>query len=144
MKFGYAFGIAGVCMAVLAGCSTTPAPTPTPTTFTVHGQLDLHRTMISAEPGAQCGGIGGYSDIQAGTQVRITDAIGTVVAIGNLDAGIAVDTVPQSSGTDTCRFSFDVADVPDSGTVYGVEVAHRGVVSFPRAQAGAVRLKLGW
>lgn len=75
-----------------------------------------------------------------GAQVRITDADGTVIALGSLDAGIARQPFEGVIGTSRCEFTFAVSDVPDDG---GIEVTHRGVVQFTRDQASSIALTLG-
>lgn len=129
-------------MIALAACSTSPAPTPTPATFTVTGVLDLGGNRVYNETEG-CTGTGGYADIRYGAQVRVTDATGAVVALGALSAGEPHDRFPEVPKADQCRFRFEVSGVPESGNLYGVEVAHRGIVSFARTDATNVQLTLG-
>ena len=128
---------------LLAGCSAVPTPTPTPTTFAASGTLDLAAPLIYATPGAACSGTGGYADIKSGAQVSITDAGGKVVALGILTPGLAVDKYPSVTGCELCRFAFAVADIPGGDSIYGVQVSHRGVVQFKRADANQLQLTLG-
>lgn len=123
---------------LLAGCGgaggVSPAvapPTPTPkTTFSVAVQIDLS-TYI--EDGVMtCSGSGGFADMAEGAQVKISDATGAIVGLGTLGGGIAIDTVPSVTGSNICRFVAVVSDVPIKDGIYGVEVSHRGVVSFKR------------
>lgn len=102
-----------------------------PSTFTVEVVLQVEKAMYGAAPGDPCFMSGGYSDIGAGTQVRVVDDTGRVIALGALGVGEAVDTLPDVKGTDRCRFEATVAEVP-MVDVFGVEVAHRGVVNFKR------------
>ena len=127
-----------VALALVAGCggpteaATVPtAPTPTPpATITVFVTMDLRQTDFGATAGRSCAGKRGYDDIRAGAQVKVTDAAGSVVALGELGAGETVDTWPELKGTDICRFEARVAGVPKSGGILGVEVSSRGVVNF--------------
>ena len=111
------------------------------TTRTIRGALDLAQdtsgfgeNFSGSGEGSPCNGSGGYSDIGQGTAVTVHDATGKVVAEGSLDAGKIL------SGD--CVFTFSVAHVPDS-KFYGIEVSHRGTVTFARSEAGFAGLTLG-
>lgn len=127
-------------LAFLAGCggatpetAQTPSASPTPTppaTITVFVTMELKQTDFGAKEGQQCAGQKGYDDIRAGTQVKITDASGTVIALGELGAGEARDTWPDLKGTNICRFEAMVPGVQKSSGILGVEVGSRGVVNF--------------
>lgn len=81
-----------------------------------------------------CRGTGGYSDLAEGTPVAISDASGKTIAIGRLETG-------RVSGAD-CVFPFHVS-VPRSD-FYGIEVSHRGVVKYSRAEVqSGVMLGIG-
>lgn len=110
--------------------------------MTVHGALELQDGYSGRQTGAECRGTGGYSDINGSTSVTITDATGTVIALGRLDAGhVAMDA---SNVLKVCEFQFGVPGVPVGKGFYGVEVSHRGRVQFTEAQTGdAVHLTLG-
>jgi hypothetical protein len=95
-------------------------------TFAVTGDLKLTDTGNGWASGEVCSGSGGYRDIQAGAQVVVTDAAGTVVAVGSLSVGIAETFM-------ICRFGFGVAGVPAGRGFYGVEVTHRGQVRYAEA-----------
>ena len=131
---------------LLAACSGAPAMSPTPeapAVTTARGSIDVEHLMISGAEGDACRTDGGYVDIAEGTQVKVLDADGKVLSFGTLGAGRAVDNFPTVRGTDACRFPFAVADVPTGHSIYGVEVAKRGVIQAKEADLGAVPLKLG-
>jgi hypothetical protein len=120
-----AAGVLGTLALVTAGSG--------PDTITVRGTLTLN------DPDAgfgvytsECAGSGGYDDIQPGAQVTITGPDGTVLAVGEMSAGTV------SVALDACRFWFQVAGVPAGHGLYGIEVAHRGVVTFPEERLNSV------
>jgi hypothetical protein len=88
--------------------------------------------LLRAGEGTSSGcstGLGGYADIAAGTQVAVTDGSGAILGLGTLATGAPGDG-------SACRFAFTPIDVPDRD-FYGVEVAHRGVVRYSRADLAA-------
>ena len=134
-----------VALLLTAGCSGLPGSTPSPTAFDVKGTLTLRHVEAFAAEGDACSGDGGYSDISAGAQVKVSDNAGKVVGLGNLGAGTAHKSASWGNGgTDQCVFEFTVLGVPIGGeAIYGVEVTHRGVIQFTRDQADQVELTLG-
>jgi hypothetical protein len=84
----------------------------------------------SFTPGRSCEGDGGYSDIQAGTAVTISDAAGRVVAAGVLAGG-------RASSSADCDFTFSVPDVPGGEDLYRLEVSHRGTLTYTADQLAA-------
>lgn len=137
-------------LVAVAGCSATPEPASSPSpsqpaaTFTVRGNLALAQTTLNrntADP--SCAGRGGYSDIRNGAQVKISDASGKIVALGELEDAFAVQMNEGMPGTSHCVLYFKVEGVPDGGSMYGIEVSHRGVVQFARDEIEDVSLNLG-
>lgn len=134
---------------LLAGCgASAPAETPTPSTeptFMLIGMLDLAQMDLGAADGDPCVGEGGFADIQPGAQIKVSDASGTIIALGELGNGFARDSFPSVRGTDICQFAIAVTEIPDGGDgIYGVEVASRGVINFEKVGPGAtVALTLG-
>lgn len=130
---------------LLTGCGAIAESEPTPSTFNFEGTLDLNQPMPLADEGQACFGHGGYEDIQPGTQAKILDASGTVIAIGKVGSGVATKTYEQLPGPNVCRFGVYVDNVPDGGDgIYGVEVGDRGVVNFEKAGGSATaQLTLG-
>jgi hypothetical protein len=98
-----------------------------PGTLTITGSL---RINDSFRPDDDCVGIDGFSDIRGGAQVTVTDARGTVVAIGALGAGVMA-----GNGT-FCTFRFTVKNVPSGKGFYGIEVSHRGSTEPQTRTAG--------
>jgi hypothetical protein len=122
--------------------------TARPKSVTITGTMALSGEGFD-QTGKSCTGKDGYDDIREGTNVVIHDAVGKVIATGALDAGTPMDfddmggvlikPVPQH-----CSFAFSVPDV-SAEKFYGVEVGHRGTVTFTAAQvkSGGLRLSLG-
>ena len=123
--------LVGIAMAVallLARCGGD-------STFTASGTLGL--VAVDAATDDCSSGTGGYDDISEGADVVIYDAAGNRLAFGSLKAG-----KPQGDGG-LCVFDFDVPDVPGGKGPYGVEVSHRGQVSFKESQADDIVISLG-
>lgn len=144
--------VALAAVVALAGCDTagggdSPSPTPTPSaaTFTLIGLLDLNQLDLGAADGDSCVGEGGFTDIRPGAQVKVSDASGTIIALGELGNGFARDNFPTVRGTDVCQFAIVVDDIPDGGDgIYGVEVSDRGVINFEKSgDLASVALRLG-
>jgi hypothetical protein len=100
----------------------------------VPGDGGLYSDPNYNSSGRQCEGSGGYSDISEGASVTVTDATGKVVATGSLGVG-RKDVLG-------CVFPFSVTGVPKS-KFYGVEVSHRGIVTFRQLDAGTAEVSLG-
>ena len=126
-----------VALLCAAGCTvnSTAAPTPTgPSTFSVSGTITLRSVSGWRTDYGVCYGLGGYSDIRQGAQVKVTDAAGKVVGLGDLGAGQQVGSLLEG-----CAFTFGVVGVPADGDIYGVEVTNRGIVQFKKADASGAR-----
>lgn len=65
---------------------------------------------------------GGYSDIGTGTQIRVSDAAGTLLGVGSLTGGVARWDLGG------CQFMFEV--VAEASDLYQVEVAKRGQLAW--------------
>jgi hypothetical protein len=139
----------------VAACSGSPTPTPMPTppVNTISGTFVLKQdSTVDINPTAkQCTGTGGYRDIAVGAPVTVTDASGTVVGLGSLiydeEAENAFYKTHASSSTPhECHYSFSVSGLVDAA-FYGIEVRHRGVVRYSKADLQAknwtVTLSLG-
>ncbi len=84
-------------------------------THTIHGTFDVDGGGWT--PGGSCGGTGGFSDLVAGAPVTIADSSGTTLATTYVQGATA-------TGTDTCRLSFTLTDVPTS-RAYRISIGHR-------------------
>lgn len=104
-------------------------------TMTVSGTITLTDSGVDEVDG-ECWGTGGYDDMQGGTQVVVRDADGKTIGAGSLDAG-------YSDGSVVCVFPFNIHDVPAESSLYSVEVAHRGQITFTEDNAGELSLSLG-
>ncbi|MFE4959451.1 hypothetical protein ACFRCW_37055 [Streptomyces sp. NPDC056653] len=71
--------------------TVTAEETGAPEPFGTDGTLTLTKVGTGLETGKPCSGTGGYSDIDFGAQVNITDADGTLVATGSLGFGEKTD-----------------------------------------------------
>jgi hypothetical protein len=132
------FGAAGlglllllVFAAVLAvrvgiGREQAPAAATTTTRTSMTGTLTLHDPDAGNKYGEVCSGTSGYDNVDAGASVVVTNEQGTVIGTGSLGLG---STSPDRD----CVFNFTVADLPEA-RFYGVEVSHRGKVTFSREQ----------
>ncbi|MFE2520423.1 hypothetical protein ACFXG9_34915 [Streptomyces mirabilis] len=121
----------GPSAAATDGASRAPAP------FETDGTLTLAEVGAGLETGEVCSGTGGYSDIDLGTQVNVTDADGTLVATGSLGLGEKTE--------DGCVFPFTVDDITPGSKFYTVEVSHRGGLTQTEAalRAGGLEFTLG-
>ncbi|MGW3735164.1 hypothetical protein [Streptomyces sp. NPDC005148] len=108
-----------------------------PGPFETEGTLTLAEVGAGLETGELCSGTGGYSDIDFGTQVNVTDADGTLVATGSLGLGEKAEA--------GCVFPFTVDDIAPGSKFYTVEVAHRGGLTQTEAalRAGGLEFTLG-
>jgi len=106
-----------------------------PGTVTVTGSLELTDARTAK---ASCIGRGGYSDIHTGTQVIVTDATGSTLALGRLTDG------ELTSDLDVCRYEFKVTGIPGGHDFYGIEIGHRSRIQRSRDDIGKpIHLTLG-
>ncbi|SER54366.1 hypothetical protein [Actinokineospora terrae] len=119
----------------LAWVASANEPPPAPTTFDLRGTFTLYDDDFDAHAQG-CAGNGGYTDIATGTPVTIYDG-DEVLAAGVLGKG--------HEGDGECEFAFTVRGVPIGVRTMGVEVSHRGKITFSEqdARAGNVHLELG-
>ncbi|MGY1522239.1 hypothetical protein ACW69C_00480 [Streptomyces sp. MN3] len=105
--------------------------------FSTDGTLTVTGIGGGLEPGELCSGTGGYSDIDFGTQVNVTDAAGTLVAVGNLGLGEKTEL--------GCEFPFTVDDITPGSKFYTIEVSHRGGLTQTEEElrAGGLAFTLG-
>jgi len=99
-------------------------------TFTLTDSGSSYYYGSSFTPGRSCEGDGGYSDIQAGTSVTVSDATGRVIATGALSGGMA-------TSSSVCAFTFTVPDVPAGEDFYRLEVSHRGTLTYDADELAA-------
>lgn len=130
-------GLITAAVSAIAGCGNAAA-TPkvvhhAPKTTTVNGTLTLNVGDAENIDGSTCTGMGGYDDITAGAEVKITNGNGRTVAVGQLDRG-QVFTVNGGSDMDHCTFNWSVTGVPMASKFYEVHVAGRGGPTFTKTQ----------
>ncbi|MEV8309937.1 hypothetical protein AB0P36_21930 [Streptomyces flavidovirens] len=118
-------GVAGAALVALAWAGTA-IDFGGPETLTTTGGIFLSDYDGFVSTGELCTGKGGYADLDAGTEVTITDASGTVVAADNLTTGEVVGSA--------CLFNFTVRDIPAGSKLYRVEVSHRGALTKTEAE----------
>lgn len=123
----------------LAADRTAAAPPPT---ATINGVLILKGAFTGKVGATKCSGSGGYSDITAGAQVVVYDPGGTTIATGALETGkpAALSDMggllsKQVAGE--CQFAFSVSGIPEQ-TFYGVQVSHRGRMTYSAEQVGGM------
>lgn len=122
-----------------AAGNSTGAPAAA-ATFSVTGTMELKAGQFISDDNQSCRGQDGYDDLTMGASVTITDASGTVVALGE------VNSMHNDDGmAGACDLGFKVDGVPAGKGFYGVEVSHRGAVKEPEAElkAGSVQLTIG-
>jgi hypothetical protein len=100
---------------------------------TVTGTFTLYDSAMY-----QCVPSPGYDDIHNGTQVQVEDSTGKVLGIGELDQGV-------STGAGSCTWNFTVPDVPMHGSIFKIEVSHRGAIAYSKQDLlnGDVHLTVG-
>jgi hypothetical protein len=91
--------------------------------FDVYGSIELNDGYNKWEPDTPCAAKSGYDDVQEGTEVVISDAAGTTLAVGQLEAG---KVVRSEAGFNVCEFRFQVSGVPGGHSTYRVEISDRG------------------
>ncbi|MEW1870711.1 hypothetical protein AB0420_21780 [Streptomyces caelestis] len=106
-------------------------------TFSTDGTLTVTGIGAGLDSGDPCTGTDGYSDIDFGAQVSVTDAAGTLVAKGGLGLGRKTEL--------GCEFPFTVDDITPGSKFYTVEVSHRGGLTQTEDElrAGALAFTLG-
>ncbi|WP_437095204.1 hypothetical protein [Streptomyces sp. enrichment culture] len=105
--------------------------------FSTDGTLTVAGIGSGLDLDDLCSGTGGYSDIDFGTQVNVTDAAGTLVAVGSLSFGKKTEL--------GCEFPFTVDDITPGSKFYTVEVSHRGGLTQTEDElrAGGLAFTLG-
>ncbi|MFB9831814.1 hypothetical protein [Actinoallomurus acaciae] len=114
----------------LAYVVTRPKPVTISGAFTI---------IDGVSGGKECQGDDGYDDIHAGTDVVVHDASGKTIATGRLEDGVGEQMVADVALR--CRFDFTVHDVPPQ-KFHGIEVSHRGIVTFTSAQVAKEPIEL--
>lgn len=123
-----ALGLAVVIVGVLGVRAATA-----PATETVHGYFTVYDTFTGNE-GSFCATSGGFSDIDLGTEVKVTDEAGKLLARGHLGVGRVSESA--LTGLRGCRFQFEV-DVKEGSDFYRFEVARRGELSYTWDELGS-------
>ncbi|MFI2506091.1 hypothetical protein [Streptomyces sp. NPDC018972] len=125
-----------------AGASASPSVSAERTEdvegpFSTDGTLTVSGIGAGLDPEELCSGTGGYSDIDFGTQVNVTDAARTLVAVGSLGLGQKTEL--------GCEFPFTVDDITPGSKFYTVEVSHRGGLTQTEDElrAGGLAFTLG-
>ncbi|MER7126762.1 hypothetical protein [Micrococcus luteus] len=116
---------------LLSACGQSPQstqPSTSPPALTVSGTVTVKDfSAVTTMNEVTCTTRGGYSDIQEGAQVVVTDASSTTIALGQLAHG----SWDRHTG---CVFFFNIPDVPADQKFYGVEVSHRGRLQYTAEQ----------
>jgi hypothetical protein len=135
-------GLAAVAAFTAPSVRTLPAPS----SFVMQGKLEVSLSSYSMYYGSKGDGCkdpvsDGYDDIYTGQSVKVTDAAGTTIALGQLYGGVVSGT--YASFVTACTWDFEITGVPEGVQFYGVEVADRGVVELDRTDAATPELSLG-
>lgn len=88
----------------------------------VRGVFTLSDSSMDFTEGEECFGSGGYGDIAAGTQVKVSDGADKIIAVSSLQSG-------KMDNSYECVFSFTIPDTPRSD-IYQFEVAERGKITY--------------
>src|SRR3954447_7096087 len=120
---------AGLGVVLLCGCGggggeSGAQPESRPSGFEIKGRISV--PSYGGTSGTSCTVMDGYEDLRSGATVAVTDARGDVVGVGAL--------VDIEATSDTCRFSFEVPNVPEGSATYGIEVGQQAMVKYPRAR----------
>ena len=129
---------AGIGAAVVGACwAGASLAGGTEENFSTDGTLTVSGIGAGLDSGDPCSGTDGYSDIDFGTQVSVTDAAGTLVAKGSLGLGKETEL--------GCEFPFTVDDITPGSKFYTVEVSHRGGLTQTEDElrAGGLAFTLG-
>lgn len=140
--------VGGLILGAVAGVTLTNMSTRTPSvqlggggTFQAHGTFTLYSPNVEAAydyvDAANCRGTSGFSDVRDGTEVRIYDARGELLAAGQLESGAFVPF-------ERCQLVFKLPVVPRGRSMYQVEVGERGRVTYTQDQlSDGVNMTLG-
>lgn len=135
---------ASAALLVIAGCGGSGGKEPAKT-FTASGTFTLKQVSLGDTPNDPCGGTGGFSDIQEGVAVVVRNSNGKKVALGQLGPGVRDELTLTSDTSDSgyCVFPVEVTDIPAKGTIFSIEISHRGEIAFKKADADKLDLTLG-
>lgn len=126
-----ALSIVFATVACAPGTTPSPSVESTPTSQTISGTLKLYGRAAAQVGGGRCSGTGGYDDIDAGTQVRVSNEDGTLIGTGHLEEGEL--NLPKKT---ICTFPFVVEGIPNAA-FYSIEVSHRGELTYSAAELAA-------
>lgn len=126
----------------LTGCTSTNTTPTKPvsqktaetTTLVLSGTVALKSTQFMWNSDTDlCWGTGGYGDLTIGAAVAVTDPAGIIVALGPITTGHVGDYDGNGVTALTCNLGFTVSNIPSGKSFYGVEVTHRGAVTYSEA-----------
>ena len=95
---------------------------------TIRGTFTLVDSGVE-KIGSYCSGTGGYSDIEAGLKVKVTNEKGTILAISELGD----NNWDGEYSSIKCVFPFVVKNVPNA-KFYSIEVGRRGSLEYSRKE----------
>lgn len=133
--------VAAVALTACGGSEPEPTPTPEPTatvqaTYRVSGTFELISEWPDLREGATCSGRGGFSDLQAGFQVRLLGDGGEILDVARFGEGVLTNG--------NCLWEFDLS-VKEGHNFYTVET-RRGEFTYTFSEIttrGALAYTLG-
>lgn len=125
-----------VCLVLVAGLlavgrTAVHAVSGSASPHTVTGTFDIYDAvdLAGVDQGGDCTSAlqdSGYSDIEVGSAVNVTNQNNTFLASGSLTGG----TLTQDG---VCSFGFTITGVPQANA-YGFTVSHRGTIWYTAGQ----------
>lgn len=140
--------VGGLILGTVGGITLTNVSTREPSVklggggeFQAHGTFTLYSPSVEAAydyvDAANCRGTNGFADVRDGTEVRVYDARGELLAAGQLESGAFVPF-------ERCQLVFELPGVPRGRGMYQVEVGERGRVTYTQDQlSDGVDMTLG-
>lgn len=122
--------VAGVAVIGVAAAVVVPRLLGDGDMYTVTGTVEVPAPDWIENPreGQRCTTGGGYDDIAAGKQVRLT-ADGETLAVGSLEAGKFADV---TSAQPMCVFKFALPEVKVTSDFVDIDLGRRGAVTYER------------
>jgi hypothetical protein len=117
-------------------------------TISVSGSLTINDRSYGTSPSGTCIGLGGYTDINASTQVVVNSSNGEELARTSLNRGTLLLEIDHGENVGVgCELTFELTEIPEGAEndLYIVEIGSRGETSysFSDLEENGVHLFLG-